>query len=201
MALDGCSIGNIPFYPWLPMGVTNFGGDTQVFTIEPWNSAPIGMSLNNQGLLAVNGDSIPLINNWGYLNPVPADSVFNNPNNNLAVQIPQPNPFEIMMQNTVKQMSANFITQDLNIIKSNLNSMKQNLNSKLAQSTYSDDQIAKINDLLDQIAEKETELTNFMENEMPEMETSDVQARINEFNNDIRTINTEIRDIGSPENA
>ena len=199
--MDGCTIGNIPFYGCLPVMVTNFGGDIQVSTIEPGNSAPIGMSLNAWGLQAVNGDSIPLINNWGYLNPVPADSVFNNPNNDFRVQIPQENPFEIMMQNTVKQMSANFITQDLNIIKSNLNSMKQNLNSKLTQSTYSDDQIAKINDLLDQIAEKETELTNFMENEISEMENTDIQERINEFNNDIRAINTEIRNIGSPANA
>ena len=67
MTIDHISQANVPFYPYLPMGVTNFGGDTQIFTIDPQSTAPIGCALNPQGLAVLNGAyNQPILNNWGY---------------------------------------------------------------------------------------------------------------------------------------
>lgn len=73
MATDPISIANIPYWPWLPMGTSNFGGDIQVFTVDTRSTAPIGCSFNYHGLCAINGgynDFAP-INNWGIANPYP----------------------------------------------------------------------------------------------------------------------------------
>lgn len=70
MATDPVSIANVPYWPWLPMGTTNFGGDRQIFTIDPQSFAPIGCALNAGGQLAVNGwFNQPIVNNWGINNP------------------------------------------------------------------------------------------------------------------------------------
>ena len=71
MATDAVSIANIPYWPFLPMGTTNFGGDRQLFTIDTQPYAPIGCSLNGLGLYTVNGHfNTPIFNNWGVHNPV-----------------------------------------------------------------------------------------------------------------------------------
>lgn len=71
MGFDAISMGNVPYWGWLPMGITNFGGDRQLFTIDTRSTAPIGMALNGYGQYAVNGwYSQPIYNNWGINNPV-----------------------------------------------------------------------------------------------------------------------------------
>ncbi len=40
------SYANLPYWGILPMGVTNYGRDTQVFTIPEYASGQIGMTLN-----------------------------------------------------------------------------------------------------------------------------------------------------------
>ena len=71
MNTDPVSIANMPFWGYLPMGTTNFGGDFQVFTIDPQSFAPIGCSLNFPAQCAVNGYyNQPLFNNFGINNPV-----------------------------------------------------------------------------------------------------------------------------------
>jgi hypothetical protein len=70
MATDPVSIANMYYWPWLPMGTTNFGGDRQLFTIDTQSIAPIGCTLNMPGLFAINGGyGQPLFNNWGIHNP------------------------------------------------------------------------------------------------------------------------------------
>ena len=198
MAMDGVTIGNVPFWGYLPMGITNFGGDTQVFTIEPWNAAPISMTMNWGGLQAINGDSITPYNNWGYENPIPPDSIFRNPNNNLRVNVPQINPFESIAVNTVQNMAVGFIMQDLSSTMQTITSTKTRLEAMLVQGKYSQEQIDKINELLEELDAIEQELTEFSDNELGDLEIADARARITEYQQRNREIFTKISSIGKP---
>lgn len=70
------SFANMPFWNVLPMGVSNFGGDTQVFTIPEYATGRIGTYLNTLGQASVQGwPSGSIWNNWGANNPFPYPNI------------------------------------------------------------------------------------------------------------------------------
>ncbi len=52
------SYGNIPFYGVLPMGISNYGGDTQIYSVPDYSSNSIGLNLNTPAQLQLAQDSI-----------------------------------------------------------------------------------------------------------------------------------------------
>ena len=132
MTIDHISLANIPYWNTLPMGITNFGGDTQVFTIPDYASAQIGCTLNGQGLAAIQGGAPTLYNNWGF-NPT------------------QENPFLAGMERTMEQFSKNMGTQTINTCLAAISAAKNRLNAMLLQGNYSDKQQKQIEKLLERL--------------------------------------------------
>ncbi len=65
------SFANVPYMCCLPTGITNFGGDTQVFTIpDDIRNGQIGMYLNEPALGLLNCPNNTIWNNWAYT-PMP----------------------------------------------------------------------------------------------------------------------------------
>ena len=70
MSYNYLSYANMPYWNVLPCGISNFGGDTQVFTLpDDITNGNIGMNLNEQALAVLNQQS-NVYNNWGVTNPV-----------------------------------------------------------------------------------------------------------------------------------
>ena len=142
MAIDSISVANIPFWNTLPMGITNFGGDTQVFTIDPMSTAPIGCMLNPQGQALVNGAyNQPLLNNWGFT-----------PTTN--------NPFIDNMYRTGDQVSAGLASQTINRNLQTISMAKQRLDAMLMSGQYTEKQKDQINKLIERLTEEETKLND-----------------------------------------
>jgi len=71
MSYSYLSYANIPYFGILPCGMTNFGGDTQVFTLpDDITSGPVGMYLNPQALWTLNRQT-SIWNNWGFTGMYP----------------------------------------------------------------------------------------------------------------------------------
>lgn len=177
MTIDHISLANIPYWNTLPMGITNFGGDTQVFTIPDYASAQIGCTLNGQGLAAIQGGAPTLYNNWGF-NPT------------------QENPFLAGMERTMEQFSKNMGTQTINTCLAAISAAKNRLNAMLLQGNYSDKQQKQIEKLLERLAEQEEKLAKLAEQE--DLTPSELVKQANAIEKDVRAILTDIAKIGKP---
>ena len=177
MTIDSVSLANIPCWNTLPMGITNFGGDTQVFTIPEYASSQIGCTLNDRGLAAIQGGAPTLYNNWGF---TPS----------------QQNPFLIGMEQTMEQFSKNMGTQTINTCLSAISAAKNRLNAMLLQGNYSKKQQKQIEKLLERLAEQEEKLAKLAEQQ--DLTPSELVKKANAIEKDVRAILTEISKIGKP---
>lgn len=142
MSFDAISQANAPFWNVLPMGISNFGGDTQVSTVPDCGSGQIGIMFNQQGLNAINGQGQQSIyNNWGY---TPSTD----------------NPFMRNMENNAEQMTGAIANQTINTNLGIISMAKQRLNAMLMDSKYSEEQKERINKLLDRLSEEEAKLND-----------------------------------------
>ena len=181
MTIDHISQANVPFYPYLPMGVTNFGGDTQIFTIDPQSTAPIGCALNPQGLAVLNGAyNQPILNNWGYT-----------PSTN--------NPFMTGMQQTGERVSGNLAAQTINTNLQTIAMAKQRLNSMLLDDGYTKQQQQVINKLIDRLTEEETKLNDLSAE--TNLKPSDLYKKAAAIEKNIRAIIADISKVGAPGEA
>ena len=65
MSFNYLSYANLPYWNILPCGITNFGGDTQIFTLPDYlTSGPVGMNLKYPALALLNQQNT-IFNNWG----------------------------------------------------------------------------------------------------------------------------------------
>lgn len=110
MSLTYQSYANIPFMSVLPCGMTNFGGDTQVFTIPDYASAaPIGIQLNGLAQQAITppfGSLMPNVQ-------VPSQDTINNYMNLLLAPI----------ANNIASSSINSNLANIKITRDRLNAM------------------------------------------------------------------------------
>ncbi len=171
MAIDHISVANVPYWPYLPMGMTNFGGDIQVFTIPEYASGQIGCTLNAQGLQAIQGDTTQMYNNWGC--PYPNVSFSNN-------------PFMVNMERNAEQLANNLCNQSINNCFNTINMTKQRLNALLLKDGITDNQKEKIEKLLDKLAEQEEKLIEL---------ASDTELSAAERNKKVALIEKSIRSI------
>lgn len=175
MGIDAVSLGNIPYWPYLPMGVTNFGGDTQVFTIPDYASSQIGCTLNGQGLAAIQGQAPTLYNNWG-------------------VSLGNTNPFIGGMEQQIEQVTGNMGIQTINSCLATIAMTKNRLNAMLLQGNYSDKQKKQIEKLLEKLDEQEAKLNDLAAE--TELSGSEVYKKAAAIEKSVRAIVTEAGKIG-----
>ncbi len=149
MVATNLSYANMPYWGCLPIMHTNFGGDTQICTIEPYSAYNVGYSLNPvaQQTWGPMGGSIfncyaasPYGGGGGCSTPGMQDAIIRGAQQLLAPAL------------------NNLTSMNLNRCLGNISQMKTRLEAGLQDPNVSDDDKEKINAKLDEIAAKENEL-------------------------------------------
>lgn len=172
MALTNLSYANLPFWNILPMGVTNYGGDTQIFTVPDYIGGQIGMYLNPAAQAQMNSGFYPGLN----LQPQIDQEAVNNMANAMLYPV----------LNKMTSATINGCLNNIAITAQKLNSMLQNENTK----QYADE----INALLDRLKEQEEKLKELIDSTDLDPKTANTKA--NEIEAEIRNIVKEASQIG-----
>lgn len=160
---------NMRYYGCLPMMQTNFGGDFQLCTIEPYAGYNIGYNLNpvaqqtwgagsifNAGQAATCYAADPYSNGGGSSTPVssgiptPGTQGFNDAVRRGAAQIVAP-------------ILNNMTSQNLNRCLANIQQAKTALEAQLTNTNITDEQKKQVNDMLDKVKAQEDELKKIAE--------------------------------------
>lgn len=157
MSYNYLSNANIPFVcnNLLPGGMTNFGGDTQVFTVpDDIANGQIGMYLNNPALNLLNTQNNPVWSNFGTNSTYPTAGLGASSNIDAA----NGNPFLANMLNIGNQYQANQAQNAGKSALNNISQFKQILYGQLYKQGISEDEAKKINDYIAKLEEAEQKM-------------------------------------------
>lgn len=196
---------NIPYYGCLPMMQTNFGGDLQLCTIEPYAGYNIGYNLNpvaqqtwggsifNPGQAATCYAANPFSNGGGSSTPVssgiptPGTQGFNDAVRRGAAQIVAP-------------ILNNMTSQNLNRCLANIQQAKTALEAQLTNTNITDEQKKQVNDMLDKVKAQEDELKKIAESS--DLDPKTAYEKVGEQEKALRQILVDtsklIKDINTP---
>lgn len=159
---------NIPYYGCLPMMQTNFGGDLQLCTIEPYAGYNIGYNLNPVAQQTWGGS----IFNPGQAatcyaaNPFAGGGVSSAPSTS-GIPTPGTQGFNDAVRRGAAQIVApilnNMTSQNLNRCLANIQQAKTALEAQLTNTNITDDQKKQVNDMLDKVKAQEDELKKIAE--------------------------------------
>lgn len=196
---------NIPYYGCLPMMQTNFGGDLQLCTIEPYAGYNIGYNLNpvaqqtwggsifNPGQAATCYAANPFSNGGCSSTPVssgiptPGTQGFNDAVRRGASQI-------------VGKVLNTMTSQNLNRCLANIQQAKTALEAQLTNTNITDDQKKQVNDMLDKVKAQEEELKKIAESS--DLDPKTAYEKVGEQEKALRQILVDtsklIKDINTP---
>lgn len=159
---------NIPYYGCLPMMQTNFGGDLQLCTIEPYAGYNIGYNLNPVAQQTWGGS----IFNAGQAatcyaaNPFAGGGVSSAPSTS-GIPTPGTQGFNDAVRRGAAQIVApnlnNMTSQNLNRCLANIQQAKTALEAQLTNTNITDEQKKQVNDMLDKVKAQEDELKKIAE--------------------------------------
>ncbi len=171
------SAANLPFWYALPMGVTHFGGDTQVFTIPDLGTNNVGLMLNGQAQLALQQASAAP--QFGLQAPgVTQDSVTS------------------YAQNLLTPIYNRLTSSKINVSLQNVAMTKTKLNSMLQKEGITNDEKNKINELLDRLNKEEEKLKELTTSQNLDPQTAYEKAAAIESN--IRNIVNDMNALSNP---
>jgi len=144
--ITNVGMANIPYWSILPMGMSNYGGDVQIYDIPEYVNSRIGMMLNPMAQAGLNQ----------YLS---------------AGGVPSIQPAQIN-QGTVDNLARSWLggaednlsATNLNASRQNIEAAKTRLNAKLQTEGISDEDKKKVTDLLERLDEQEKKLKELQEN-------------------------------------
>lgn len=196
---------NIPYYGCLPMMQTNFGGDLQLCTIEPYTGYNIGYNLNPVAQQTWGGSIFteqaarcyaanPFGNGGGCSStpvssgiPTPGTQGFNDAVRRGAAQIVAP-------------ILNNMTSQNLNRCLANIQQAKTALEAQLTNTNITDDQKKQVNDMLDKVKAQEEELKKIAESS--DLDPKTAYEKVGEQEKALRQILVDtsklIKDINTP---
>ena len=195
---------NIPYYGCLPMMQTNFGGDLQLCTIEPYAGYNIGYNLNPVAQQT-----------WGgsIFNPGAATCYAANPFSNggcsstpVSSGIPTPGTqgFNEAVRRGASQIVGNVLntmtSQNLNRCLANIQQAKTALEAQLTNTNITDEQKKQVNDMLDKVKAQEEELKKIAESS--DLDPKTAYEKVGEQEKALRQILVDtsklIKDINAP---
>lgn len=196
---------NIPYYGCLPMMQTNFGGDLQLCTIEPYAGYNIGYNLNPVAQQTWGGSIFteqaarcyaanPFGNGGGCSStpvssgiPTPGTQGFNDAVRRGAAQIVAP-------------ILNNMTSQNLNRCLANIQQAKTALEAQLTNTNITDEQKKQVNDMLDKVKAQEDELKKIAESS--DLDPKTAYEKVGEQEKALRQILVDtsklIKDINAP---
>lgn len=197
---------NIPYYGCLPMMQTNFGGDLQLCTIEPYAGYNIGYNLNPVAQQTWGAGSI--------FNPGQAATCYAaNPFSNggcsstpVSSGIPTPGTqgFNDAVRRGASQIVGNVLntmtSQNLNRCLANIQQAKTALEAQLTNTNITDEQKKQVNDMLDKVKAQEEELKKIAESS--DLDPKTAYEKVGEQEKALRQILVDtsklIKDINAP---
>lgn len=196
---------NIPYYGCLPMMQTNFGGDLQLCTIEPYAGYNIGYNLNPVAQQTWGGS----IFNAGQAatcyaaNPFAGGGVSSAPSTS-GIPTPGTQGFNDAVRRGAAQIVApilnNMTSQNLNRCLANIQQAKTALEAQLTNTNITDDQKKQVNDMLDKVKAQEDELKKIAESS--DLDPKTAYEKVGEQEKALRQILVDtsklIKDINTP---
>lgn len=196
---------NIPYYGCLPMMQTNFGGDLQLCTIEPYAGYNIGYNLNPVAQQTWGGS----IFNAGQAatcyaaNPFAGGGVSSAPSTS-GIPTPGTQGFNDAVRRGAAQIVApilnNMTSQNLNRCLANIQQAKTALEAQLTNTNITDDQKKQVNDMLDKVKAQEEELKKIAESS--DLDPKTAYEKVGEQEKALRQILVDtsklIKDINAP---
>lgn len=173
MSVTNQSYANLPFWNILPMGVTNYGGDMQVFTIPDYIGGNIGMHLNPAAQAQLGNTGYPGLNLTPQINPEAVQNMANS--------------FLYPALNKLTSMTINNCLNNIAMTTQRLNAMLQN-------KEITDEQKDEVNALLDRLKEQEKALKELAES--TELDPKTANDKANEIENAVRQIVKDASQIG-----
>lgn len=196
---------NIPYYGCLPMMQTNFGGDLQLCTIEPYAGYNIGYNLNPVAQQTWGGS----IFNPGQAATCYAANPFSNggcSSTPVSSGIPTPGTqgFNDAVRRGASQIVGNVLntmtSQNLNRCLANIQQAKTALEAQLTNTNITDDQKKQVNDMLDKVKAQEEELKKIAESS--DLDPKTAYEKVGEQEKALRQILVDtsklIKDINTP---
>ena len=196
---------NIPYYGCLPMMQTNFGGDLQLCTIEPYTGYNIGYNLNPVAQQTWGGS----IFNAGQAatcyaaNPFAGGGVSSAPSTS-GIPTPGTQGFNDAVRRGAAQIVApilnNMTSQNLNRCLANIQQAKTALEAQLTNTNITDEQKKQVNDMLDKVKAQEDELKKIAESS--DLDPKTAYEKVGEQEKALRQILVDtsklIKDINAP---
>lgn len=196
---------NIPYYGCLPMMQTNFGGDLQLCTIEPYTGYNIGYNLNPVAQQTWGGS----IFNAGQAatcyaaNPFAGGGVSSAPSTS-GIPTPGTQGFNDAVRRGAAQIVApilnNMTSQNLNRCLANIQQAKTALEAQLTNTNITDEQKKQVNDMLDKVKAQEDELKKIAESS--DLDPKTAYEKVGEQEKALRQILVDtsklIKDINTP---
>ena len=161
MSYNYLSFANAPYVcnNLLPGGITNFGGDTQVFTVpEDIRNGQIGMYLNQPALDLVNTQNNTVWNNWGATGVNPYSATAGAAGGGISTTSTTGNPFIDNMVNIANQYQANAAQNTATGALSEISKFKQALYGQLYKQGISEDDANKINAYITKLEDAEQKM-------------------------------------------
>lgn len=196
---------NIPYYGCLPMMQTNFGGDLQLCTIEPYAGYNIGYNLNPVAQQTWGGS----IFNPGQAATCYAANPFSNggcSSTPVSSGIPTPGTqgFNDAVRRGASQIVGNVLntmtSQNLNRCLANIQQAKTALEAQLTNTNITDEQKKQVNDMLDKVKAQEEELKKIAESS--DLDPKTAYEKVGEQEKALRQILVDtsklIKDINAP---
>lgn len=196
---------NIPYYGCLPMMQTNFGGDLQLCTIEPYAGYNIGYNLNPVAQQTWGGS----IFNPGQAatcyaaNPFAGGGVSSAPSTS-GIPTPGTQGFNDAVRRGASQIVGNVLntmtSQNLNRCLANIQQAKTALEAQLTNTNITDEQKKQVNDMLDKVKAQEEELKKIAESS--DLDPKTAYEKVGEQEKALRQILVDtsklIKDINTP---
>lgn len=154
MSYNYLSYANLPYWNILPCGMTNFGGDIQVFTLpDDITSGPVGMNLNAQALALLNQQQ-SIYNNWGVTTPGMVPGVSGGNTGNIFID---------NMLNVANRMTAESTQRRISSTLAGIERLRQQMYAQLYKKGITEEEAAKLNDYITKLNEQEEKLLQAQE--------------------------------------
>lgn len=138
--ITNIGLANLPYWNFLPMMYTNFGGDIQLSTIEPYNNNPLNAVLNPMAQMS-----------WGIAGLSEGFSMFPQVNQGSASALAQQ-----WLTPTYNQMAS----QNINTTDANIKGTITRLEAKLQDKSTTEEQKTEIQKIIDNLKQAQEKLDN-----------------------------------------
>lgn len=175
--ISGAGMANLEFYRYLPMGISNYGGDIQVYNVQDYIYRPIQLCFNPLAQMQFNC-------NWGGGGGISVPSI------NMDV--------DALAEAFLAPVMENLALGNVNSNNSTLATLETRLNSLLEAEGVTEDDKKELNKLLEKLKEQKTAMESLEDESLTNKEiytkSEDISTAIKEISKEITKIEKAIKE-------